>query len=88
MAHRQLVIGNMSAARSGGLLRRRGGAHRAGLCRPARADGRREGSALASISHPDPREELLRYVHDDPRYTRPVAFIPGQPPHGVYPYKQ
>ncbi|MBM3791888.1 MAG: acetyl-CoA hydrolase/transferase family protein, partial [Acidobacteria bacterium] len=42
--------------------------------------------ALASISHPDSREELQRYVYDDPMFTKPVGFSPGQTPHGVYLY--
>jgi acyl-CoA hydrolase len=39
--------------------------------------------ALASISHPSCRDELLRYVIDDPMFTKPVGFAPGKTPRGV-----
>jgi acyl-CoA hydrolase len=39
--------------------------------------------ALAAISHPRAREELLRYVIDDPMFTKPVGFAPGRTPRGV-----
>ncbi|MGE5255734.1 MAG: acetyl-CoA hydrolase/transferase C-terminal domain-containing protein, partial [Hyphomicrobiales bacterium] len=42
--------------------------------------------ALASISHPSCRDELLRYVTDDPMFTKPVGFSPGQTPRGVQMY--
>jgi 4-hydroxybutyrate CoA-transferase len=40
--------------------------------------------ALASISHPSCREDLLRYVYDDPMFTKPEGFSPGQTPYGVH----
>jgi acyl-CoA hydrolase len=43
--------------------------------------------ALASISHPSCREELLRYVIDDPMFTKPVGFSPGKTPRGVRLYE-
>jgi acyl-CoA hydrolase len=43
--------------------------------------------ALASISHPRFREELLRYVIDDPMFTKPVDFSPGKIPRGVRIYE-
>jgi acyl-CoA hydrolase len=42
--------------------------------------------ALASISHPRFRDELLRYVVDDPMFTKPVGFTLGKPPRGVQLY--
>ena len=42
--------------------------------------------ALASISHPRFRDELLRYVVDDPMFTKPVGFSPGKTPRGVQLY--
>jgi 4-hydroxybutyrate CoA-transferase len=42
--------------------------------------------ALASISHPSCRDELLRYVTDDPMFTKPVGFAAGQTPRGVQMY--
>ena len=43
--------------------------------------------ALASISHPSCRDELLRYVIDDPMFTKPVGFEPGKTPRGVRLYE-
>ena len=43
--------------------------------------------ALASISHPSCRDELLRYVIDDPMFTKPVDFSPGKTPRGVRLYE-
>jgi acyl-CoA hydrolase len=42
--------------------------------------------ALASISHPNVRDELLRYVIDDPMFTKPVGFSSTTTPHGVQIY--
>jgi acyl-CoA hydrolase len=42
--------------------------------------------ALAAISHPSCRDELLRYVTDDPMFTKPVGFSPGKTPRGVQMY--
>ena len=42
--------------------------------------------ALAAISHPSARDELLRYVTDDPMFTKPVGFAPGRTPRGVTMY--
>jgi acyl-CoA hydrolase len=42
--------------------------------------------ALASISHPSKRDELLRYVIDDPMFTKPFGFSPGKFPRGVQMY--
>ncbi len=39
--------------------------------------------ALASISHPACREELLKYVYDDQMFTKLVGFKPGGVPKGV-----
>jgi acyl-CoA hydrolase len=43
--------------------------------------------ALASISHPSCRDELLRYVTDDPMFTKPAGFSPAETPRGVQMYK-
>ncbi len=42
--------------------------------------------AIASISHPSVRDELLRYVVDDPMFTKPVGFSLGRTPRGVTMY--
>jgi len=42
--------------------------------------------ALAGISHPSCREELLRYVTDDPLFTKPVGFSLEKTPRGVQMY--
>jgi acyl-CoA hydrolase len=43
--------------------------------------------ALASISHPSCRDELSRYVTDDPMFTKPAGFSAGQTPRGVRMYR-
>jgi acyl-CoA hydrolase len=43
--------------------------------------------ALASISHPSTRDDLLRYVIDDPMFTKPFGFSPGKFPRGVQMYE-
>jgi 4-hydroxybutyrate CoA-transferase len=41
--------------------------------------------AIASIAHPDCREDLLRHVYEDPLFTKSVGFYMGnRPPRGVY----
>ncbi len=42
-----------------------------------------KGLALASISHPDFRDELLRTIFDDPRMTKPKGFSLDKIPPGV-----
>ena len=42
--------------------------------------------ALAAISHPACRDELMRYVCDDQMFTKPAGFRPGGVPKGVTPY--
>jgi len=42
--------------------------------------------ALASISHPSVRDDLLRYVVDDPMFTKPAGFSSTATPRGVRMY--
>jgi len=42
-----------------------------------------KGLAIASISHPDHRDELLRSIYDDPRMTKPKGFSLDKIPPGV-----
>jgi len=42
--------------------------------------------ALASISHPSTRDELMRYVIDDPMFTKPFGFFSRKIPRGVKMY--
>jgi len=42
--------------------------------------------AIASISHPDYREQILKSVYDDPRMTKPRGFSPDKTPRGVIRY--
>jgi 4-hydroxybutyrate CoA-transferase len=42
--------------------------------------------ALASISHPSARDELMRYVIDDPMFTKPFGFAARKIPRGVKMY--
>jgi acyl-CoA hydrolase len=42
--------------------------------------------ALASISHPSGRDELMRYVIDDPMFTKPFGFASRKIPRGVKMY--
>jgi 4-hydroxybutyrate CoA-transferase len=42
--------------------------------------------AIASIAHPSYRDTFLRYVWDDPLFTKPRDFSLGKTPHGVTPY--
>jgi 4-hydroxybutyrate CoA-transferase len=42
--------------------------------------------AIASISHPSVREELLGYIIDDPMFTKPVGFTLGKTARGVTMY--
>lgn len=46
-----------------------------------------KGLALASISHPDHRERLLKTIYDDPRMTKPKGFSLDKIPPGVILYK-
>lgn len=39
--------------------------------------------ALAAIAHPSVREELMRYVLEDPMFTKPFGYRPGATPRGV-----
>lgn len=39
--------------------------------------------AIASVAHPKFREEFLRRIYDDPLFTKPFDFSPGQAPYGV-----
>ena len=39
--------------------------------------------AIASISHPEHRDALLKYVVDDPLFTKPIGYSYGVTPHGV-----
>jgi acyl-CoA hydrolase len=43
--------------------------------------------AIASIAHPQYRDEYLRYVYEDPWFTKPRDFSPDEIPHGVTLYK-
>ncbi len=43
--------------------------------------------AIASISHPRYREELLNYIIDDPLFTKPIGFSRGKTPHNVILYQ-
>ena len=41
--------------------------------------------AIASIAHPNFREDLLRHVYEDPLFTKSVGFyLDDKPPRGVY----
>jgi acyl-CoA hydrolase len=44
--------------------------------------------AIASIAHPDFRDDFLRTVYDDPLFTKPVGFKPSQVPPGVRYYEK
>jgi 4-hydroxybutyrate CoA-transferase len=44
--------------------------------------------AIASIAHPKYREELLRYVYEDPLFTKTIGFyLDDRPPRGVCMYE-
>lgn len=43
--------------------------------------------AVASIAHPKFQDDFLRSIHDDPYFTKPVAYRVGQIPNGVTHYK-
>ena len=43
--------------------------------------------AIASIAHPDFRDDFLRYVVDDPLFTKPVGYKLDMTPRGVMEYK-
>jgi len=44
--------------------------------------------AIASIAHPEFRDDMLRHVYEDPLYTKPVGFyLDGKPPRGVCMYE-
>jgi acyl-CoA hydrolase len=43
--------------------------------------------AIASVAHPTVREKLLRQIHDDPMFTKPHFYQPGQTPYGVTLYQ-
>ncbi len=42
--------------------------------------------AIASIAHPLHREELTRYILEDPMFNKPLGFHPGRLPAGVIMY--
>ncbi|MGD9306953.1 MAG: acetyl-CoA hydrolase/transferase C-terminal domain-containing protein [Desulfobacterales bacterium] len=42
--------------------------------------------AIASIAHPDFRDDFLRYVVDDPLFTKPIEYTLNKTPRGVIPY--
>lgn len=42
--------------------------------------------AIASIAHPNFRDDFLRYVYDDPLFTKPIGFTLEKTPRGVIPY--
>jgi acyl-CoA hydrolase len=42
--------------------------------------------AIASIAHPDFRDDFLRHVFDDPLFTKPVDYTLDKTPRGVIPY--
>ncbi|WP_022664764.1 acetyl-CoA hydrolase/transferase family protein [Desulfospira joergensenii] len=42
-----------------------------------------KGLAIAAISHPDHREELMKSIHEDPRMTKPKGFSLDKIPPGV-----
>ncbi|MCP3941231.1 MAG: hypothetical protein GY710_07095 [Desulfobacteraceae bacterium] len=46
-----------------------------------------KGLAIASISHPDHREQLLKTIYDDPRMTKPKGFSLDKTPPGVTMYR-
>lgn len=46
-----------------------------------------KGLALASISHPDFRDDMMRTIYDDPRMTKPKGFSLDKIPPGVTLYK-
>ena len=46
-----------------------------------------KGLALASISHPNHRERLMKIIYDDPRMTKPKGFSLDKIPPGVTLYK-
>ena len=39
--------------------------------------------AIASIAHPNVRDEYLKYICDDPLFTKPIGFSLGKTPRGV-----
>lgn len=43
--------------------------------------------AIASIAHPKFRDGFLRQIHDDPMFTKPRNYAPGQTPDGVILYR-
>jgi len=42
--------------------------------------------AIASIAHPNFRDDFLRYVVDDPLFTKPFGYTLDKTPRGVIPY--
>ncbi|MCG8686653.1 MAG: acetyl-CoA hydrolase, partial [Desulfobacterales bacterium] len=46
-----------------------------------------KGLAIASISHPDHRERLMKIIYDDPRMTKPKGFSLDKIPPGVTLYE-
>jgi len=42
--------------------------------------------AIASIAHPNYRDELLKHFYDDPLFTKPHDCVPGMTPYGVIGY--
>jgi len=43
--------------------------------------------AIANVSHPTFRDQLLRRIYDDPLFTKPFDFSPDKTPYGVIPYQ-
>jgi len=43
--------------------------------------------AIANVSHPRFRDQLLRNIYDDPLFTKPFDFSPDKIPYGVIPYQ-
>ncbi|MFH1984297.1 MAG: acetyl-CoA hydrolase/transferase C-terminal domain-containing protein [Pseudomonadota bacterium] len=39
--------------------------------------------AIACVAHPSAREAMLKQIHDDPIFTKPRFYRPGQTPYGV-----
>ena len=43
--------------------------------------------AIASVAHPEYRDQFLRKINDDPLFTKPFDFTPERVPYGVIPYQ-
>lgn len=44
--------------------------------------------AIASIAHPRYRDKYLRYIYDNPLFTKPIGFSVGKTPRGVIMYEE